>query len=122
MKFQWFQWTKRGGCLALLGTLMAGFSLSTLANDDAAQRKLEFDKPVLVMAGGEPVSVESPGYACPTIVDLDKDGRLDLVVGQFNQGAMQFFKNTAEPGQTPTFEKGEWLMSEGSRATVPGVW
>lgn len=121
MKVQWFPWTKRGW-LVLLVSLAAGASPCAMANDDAAKRKLEFGMPMLVTAGGEPVSVEAPGYACPTVVDLNNDGRLDLVVGQFNQGAMQFFKNTAEPGQTPSFEKGEWLMSEGSRATVPGVW
>jgi hypothetical protein len=76
----------------------------------------------LIKAAGQPVSVEAPGYACPTVVDLDGDGRSDLVVGQFNGGMMQYFRNEAEAGTAPKFAAAQWLMSEGSRATVPGVW
>jgi len=54
----------------------------------------EFETPVRIMAGGEYVSVESPGYACPTMADVDEDGKLDLVVGQFNGGKMHYCKNT----------------------------
>jgi hypothetical protein len=45
-----------------------------------------------------------------------------LVVGQFNGGMMQYFRNEAEAGTAPKFAAAQWLMSEGSRATVPGVW
>lgn len=122
MKVHWFAWTTRRGLLALVVALTTGVVPTGMANDDVAKRKLEFEPSQLVVAEGAPVSVEAPGYASPTMVDLDGDGRLDLVVGQFNEGAMQFFKNVAEPGQSPKFAKGEWLMTEGSRATVPGVW
>lgn len=93
-----------------------------LADDGSASDKLEFAGPQLVKAAGQPISVEAPGYACPTVVDLDGDGRLDLVVGQFNGGMMQYFRNEAEAGTPPNFAAAQWLMSEGSRAYVPGVW
>lgn len=122
MRFHWYHGAKRSSLPPFLAAVTAFSSLPAMANDGRATRQLEFEKPQVVMADGAPVSVEAPGYACPTVVDLDGDGRPDLVVGQFRDGAMQYFRNGAEPGQPPQFEKGQWLMTEGARATVPGVW
>ena len=82
----------------------------------------EFETPVRLKAGDGYVSVEKPGYACPTLADVDDDGKLDLVVGQFNNGHMQFCKNVADTGETPEFAKAEWIKSGDERAQVPGVW
>ncbi len=100
----------------------------SIENTELAENKLietagyDFTKPVRIKGGGEFVSVESPGYACPTMADVDGDGREDLVVGQFNQGHLKFYKNIAEKHQPPQFAAGEWLMTGDVRATVPGVW
>lgn len=85
-------------------------------------RESQFESPVRLEAEGQPIKVESPGYACPTVADVDGDGKSDLVVGQFNQGHMQFFKNLAESGATPKFAAAEWLKTGEERAIVPGVW
>ena len=82
----------------------------------------EFEKPFRVEADGQPVAVESPGYACPTMADVDGDGVPDLVVGQFRAGNMQFFRNLAGKNQPPQFAAGQWLMTDENRAVVPGVW
>lgn len=82
----------------------------------------DFEEPFRVEADGEPIAVESPGYAAPTMVDLDGDGVPDLVVGQFREGNLQFFRNLAGKTETPRFAAGQWLMTEDKRAVVPGVW
>lgn len=82
----------------------------------------ELEAPIRLKAGGEYIAVESPGYASPTMADVDGDGKLDLVVGQFRSGNMMFFRNIAESGQPPQFEAGQWLMTGNERAVVPGVW
>ena len=81
-----------------------------------------FEEPRQLVAGGKPVSVGKPGYACPSVADVDGDGRADLVVGQFADGAMKFYRNTAEPGKEPVLAEGQWITAGGKAAEVPGVW
>jgi hypothetical protein len=127
MKFTW----RRITLLAFGG--WAAMHFSWQSNDLSAQEvasaasssvvaESQFENPVRLEADGQPIKVESPGYACPTVADVDNDGKLDLVVGQFNQGHMQFFKNLAEPGETPDLAAAEWLKTGAERAIVPGVW
>lgn len=81
----------------------------------------EFARPVLLEAGGEPIKVEPPGYACPSWADWDGDGKKDLLVGQFNKGKIHFFKNESDTGM-PKLRKGAMLMTGDKPAEVPGVW
>ena len=37
----------------------------------APQSDIRFEDPVQIFGGEDPVSVEDPGYACPTIADVD---------------------------------------------------
>ena len=78
----------------------------------------EFERPVRLTADGVPIRVESPGYAAPCFVDIDGDGKKDLVVGQFNQGKMRVFKNLGGG----KFAAGTWLKADGKVAEVPGIW
>ncbi len=78
----------------------------------------EFKPPVRLKAGDAAIRVESPGYACPAWVDVDGDGKKDLVVGQFNQGKMRVFKSLGKG----KFAEGTWLKADGKIAEVPGVW
>jgi hypothetical protein len=110
---------------SLAACVVAGLALASPAyaqEKETSTGQSQFEAPVRLEADGQPIKVEAPGYACPTMADVDGDGKLDLVVGQFNQGHMQFFKNLAEPGATPKFAAAEWLKTGEERAIVPGVW
>jgi len=79
---------------------------------------VSFDKPVRLKAGDDYIRVESPGWACPCLADVDRDGKVDLLVGQFAQGKIKVHKGLGDM----KFAPGEWLKAEGGVAEVPGVW
>lgn len=81
-----------------------------------------FQKPVRVQADGAPIKVDQPGYACPTVADVDEDGKLDLVVGQFDGGKMRFFKNVSKESNGFELAAEQWIKTDGNVAEVPGVW
>ena len=84
----------------------------------AAPQGPQFEPPVRLKAGDSFVKVEAPGFAYPCWHDVDKDGKKDLVVGQFAGGKMKFYKNLGGG----KLAAGEWLQAEGNIAEVPGVW
>jgi hypothetical protein len=78
----------------------------------------DFETPVRLTAGGVPIRVESPGYAAPCWADLKGDGKMHLLVGQFNDGKIQVFRHL----RGADFAPGNWLQAGGEDAEVPGVW
>ena len=78
----------------------------------------EFEAPVMLKGGDKSVRVESPGYAAPCWADVDRDGKKDLLVGQFNDGKIHVYKNLGDG----KFAEGTWLEAGGKVATIPGVW
>ena len=92
--------------------LLAAFMLSCAAACGAA----EFHPPVRLMAGGEAIRVESPGYACPSWAEIG--GKKSLVVGQFHGGKMRAFPHLGGL----KFGAGKWIEVDGKPAEVPGVW
>ena len=81
-----------------------------------------FEKPVRLSAGGQLVSVAAPGYACPTMADVDGDGVDDLVVGQFREGMMKVYRNVAAADAMPEFSSGDFIKHGDEPVSVPGVW
>jgi hypothetical protein len=51
-----------------------------------------FAAPVRLEAAGKPIDTEV-GHAAPLVVDFDGDGKKDLLVGQFGDGILWFYKN-----------------------------
>jgi hypothetical protein len=78
----------------------------------------EFKPPLRLMAADQPVRVENPGWAAPCWADIDSDGKKDLLVGQFNQGKINVYKNLGGGKLAP----GAWLKADGIDAEIPGVW
>jgi len=78
----------------------------------------QFTEPVRLKAGDDYVRVESPGWAAPCWHDVDRDGKKDLVVGQFRGGKMRVYRNLGEG----KLAQGDWLRAGGEVAEVPGVW
>jgi hypothetical protein len=78
----------------------------------------EFEFPVRLMAGGAAIRVDSPGYAAPCWADINGDGKMHLLVGQFNDGKIRVFKHLG----AEKFAPGDWLRAEKKVAEVPGVW
>lgn len=70
------------------------------------------------MTGGEPVRVESPGYAAPCWADVNGDGHKDLLVGQFRGGKIKVYPGDGQGG----LGEGEFLKAGNEVASVPGVW
>ena len=91
------------------------------ATPEAKLSSYEFEPALLITAAEEPIRVEEPGYACPTLYDMDKDGSEDLIVGQFKSGKMKWYRNLSSPGETPKYAEGEWIGTNDEPAEVPGV-
>ena len=92
---------------------------STVAREEQPEKPVyTFSDPVRLKVEGEPIRVESPGFAAPCWADLDGDGNHELLVGQFRNGKIKIFRGLDEDN----FESSEWLKAGDEVAAVPGVW
>jgi hypothetical protein len=94
-----------------LSTFLVGCGLATASAAD-------FQPPVRLLADGVPVRVEAPGWAAPCWADIDGDGKMDLLVGQFHQGKIRVYKNLGGG----KLAAGAWLKADEIDAEIPGVW
>jgi hypothetical protein len=74
--------------------------------------------PVQVRAGGKPINV-TIGHAAPYLADMDGDGKRDLLVGQFGDGALRIYTNLGTDTRPEFEDKFEWFMAGGVKGTVP---
>ncbi|MEZ5978831.1 MAG: hypothetical protein R3F34_11480 [Planctomycetota bacterium] len=96
-------------------TTLAAAALLALpaAQEKPSPRPVDRLEPaVLVRAGGADIDLgKEIGHSTPTLVDLDRDGKLDLVTGSFG-GYVTLHRNVGS-ATAPEFAKGERLKAGG---------
>jgi hypothetical protein len=86
--------------------------------EQLALAPIEFDGPVRLKAGDEFIdTAKDIAHAGPLAVDLDADGKLDLLVGNF-RGHFQVYMNTGTRAE-PEYEDKGLLEADGETAKVP---
>jgi hypothetical protein len=73
--------------------------------------------PFLVEAGGAPIDVAG-GNSAPCLHDMDGDGLLDLLVGQFDDGGVRYYRNVGAHG-APRFGEFRFLKAGDGLLRVP---
>jgi hypothetical protein len=102
---------------ALAAIAVLGASAPPSSTKDDASKSV-FQRPVRLEAAG--VVIDSGpqwAHSGPCIHDVDRDGRRDLLVGDFS-GQFRLYRNVGTD-QQPKFAAGEWLMAGGAVAKVP---
>jgi hypothetical protein len=111
---------KRDRICAALATL--ALPLAALAADNgAAAAKSDLAPPVRVEADGKPIDLDEIGHAAPFFADFDRDGKRDLLIGQFGErgaGKLRIYKNQGTDA-APTFGQYEYLKVGADLGTVP---
>lgn len=95
----------------------AAAALSAAGDGVRDSQASELEPPVRIEADGRPIDVEI-GHAAPCSFDFDRDGKRDLLVGQFGGGKLRIYRNVGRESQ-PKFGEPEWFMAGGEIATVP---
>lgn len=74
------------------------------------------EKPVRLEAAGQAIDTDV-GHAAPYVYDFDRDGKRDLLVGQFGEGKLRIYKNVGTNAR-PRFEGMSWFEAGGEVAKV----
>ena len=73
--------------------------------------------PEHILDGKVPINVDR-GHAAPAVFDLDNDGKKDLLVGQFGEGKLRFYRNLGS-NRRPRFKGFSYVTLNGVQISVP---
>jgi len=76
-----------------------------------------FAPPVRLVADGKAIDT-AVGHAAPLVVDFDGDGKNDLLVGQFGEGILWFYKNVGT-NTKPQYAAGVKFKAGSKEGRVP---
>ena len=99
--------------------LYSSIALLVCSQPLLAQGKPQFQDPLRIEVEGEPIAIPG-GYTFPTMVDLDDDKRVDLVVGYYRGAGMLFYKNVGTL-ESPKYAPAKQIMVNKEPLLVPGV-
>jgi hypothetical protein len=105
----------KASLLLLLGPLVLGLPGDAKRSQPAVPYR--FAAPVRVKAAGKPIDSDV-GHAAPLVVDFDGDGKHDLLVGQFGDGSLWFYKNVGTHAQ-PQYAAGVKFKAGQKEGRVP---
>lgn len=77
----------------------------------------ELGGPETLKAGKEVIDVDV-GHAVPCVFDWDRDGKKDLLVGQFGGGKIRLYRNVGKD-DAPAFDSFEYLKAGGAEISLP---
>lgn len=97
--------------------LISGLASAVVLAARPAAAQDELEKPVRLEAGGAVIDTQV-GHAAPLFHDLDRDGKRDLLVGQFAEGKLKVHRNVGTEA-APKFASATWFEAAGKTATVP---
>jgi hypothetical protein len=90
---------------------------AALAVRTAAAGPSELAAPTKILADGKPIDV-AIGHAAPFVADLQGNGTLSLLVGQFGEGKLAIYSNVGSKTQ-PRFDKYTWFLNDAPGGRVP---
>lgn len=105
--------------LVLLAPFVAGAADDGKASREHGPRttSYQFAPPVRLEAAGKPIDTDV-GHAAPLAVDFDGDGKIDLLVGQFGEGILWFYKNVGTNAH-PEYAAGVKFKAGNKEGRVP---
>src|SRR6266851_9667294 len=92
--------------------------LLALAGPAGAADSDELLPPVPVLAGDKALDVEREGHSAPFVGDFDGDGKLALLVGQYDEGRLRIYRNVGTRDK-PKFDSYTWFEAAGKLGRVP---